>query len=290
MFKKFFRKVRDTAKKIAPIAAPIAGFAFGAPVGAGIGALLGQYGGTKGALQGAMLGGLGGLAGNYAQTGQLFGTQGVQGGVGFKEGLRNIISGRLPAGVDPNVAAADMYRSTRTGGIMDALSAAGKFATSGKGMLTAAAIAAMMNNKEEDDSEREEIEIGSQGQLGDMKVADIEYLPANVPVFPSGYAGYAGYANGGIVALAEGGTPPPKNMDDYPRKNGNIAGPGTMTSDDIPAMLSDGEFVTKAVSVIGAGVREGADNIEDAREMGSDFFYKQQDELAKLGERLVNGN
>ena len=25
MFKKFFRKVRDTAKKIAPIAAPIAG-------------------------------------------------------------------------------------------------------------------------------------------------------------------------------------------------------------------------------------------------------------------------
>mgnify|MGYP003318424107 FL=1 len=120
-----------------------------------------------------------------------------------------------------------------------------------------------------------------------MKVADIEYLSPVPPMYP---ANYAGYANGGIVALAEGGTPPPKNMDDFPRKNGNIAGPGTMTSDDIPAMLSDGEFVTKAVSVIGAGVREGADTIEEAREMGSDFFYQQQDELAKLGERLVNGN
>jgi len=288
MFKKFFRKVRDTAKKIAPIAAPIAGFAFGAPVGAGIGALLGQYGGTKGALQGAMLGGLGGLAGNYAQTGQLFGTQGVQGGVGFKEGFKNLVSGRLPAGVDPNVAAGDLYKSTRQGGILNALKKAGSLAAKHPYITSGAisAIAAMMNKPEEDVT-MEDIEIGSQGQLGGMRTADIEYLSPVPPMYPSNYAGYA---NGGIVALAKGGTPPPKNMDDFPRKNGNIAGPGTMTSDDIPAMLSDGEFVTKAVSVIGAGVREGADTIEEAREMGSDFFYQQQDELAKLGERLVNGN
>ena len=61
MFKKFFRKVRETVKKVAPIAAPLAGMAFGAPIGMGVGALMGQYGGKKGALQGAMLGGLGGL-------------------------------------------------------------------------------------------------------------------------------------------------------------------------------------------------------------------------------------
>ena len=280
MFKKFFRKVRDTAKKIAPIAAPIAGFAFGAPVGAGIGALLGQYGGTKGALQGAMLGGLGGLAGNYAQTGQLFGTQGVQGGVGFKEGLKNLIAGQ-PSTVGNNTVRFG-------GGILEPLKKAGSLAAKHPYITGAAisAIAAMMNKPEEDVT-MEDIEIGSQGQLGGMKTADIEYLSPVPPMYPSNYAGYA---NGGIVALAKGGTPPPKNMDDFPRKNGNIAGPGTMTSDDIPAMLSDGEFVTKAVSVIGAGVREGADTTEEAREMGSDFFYKQQDELAKLGERLVNGN
>jgi len=39
----------------------------------------------------------------------------------------------------------------------------------------------------------------------------------------------------------------------FPRKNGAIAGPGTETSDDIPAMLSDGEFVMTAQAVRGAG-------------------------------------
>jgi hypothetical protein len=43
----------------------------------------------------------------------------------------------------------------------------------------------------------------------------------------------------------------------YPRKNGPINGPGTGTSDDIPAMLSDGEFVftAKAVRNMGGGSR-----------------------------------
>ena len=47
----------------------------------------------------------------------------------------------------------------------------------------------------------------------------------------------------------------------YPRKTGAIAGPGTGTSDSIPAMLSDGEFVLTARAVKGAGGgsrREGA--------------------------------
>jgi len=39
----------------------------------------------------------------------------------------------------------------------------------------------------------------------------------------------------------------------FPRKNGAIYGPGTETSDDIPAMLSDGEFVMTARAVRGAG-------------------------------------
>lgn len=39
----------------------------------------------------------------------------------------------------------------------------------------------------------------------------------------------------------------------YPRRTGQIAGPGTETSDDIPAMLSDGEFVITAKAVRGIG-------------------------------------
>ena len=49
---------------------------------------------------------------------------------------------------------------------------------------------------------------------------------------------------GGIGSLGNGG---------YPRKTGAIAGPGTATSDSIPAMLSDGEFVMTAKAVRGAG-------------------------------------
>jgi len=277
MFKKFFRKVRETVKKVAPIAAPIAGMALGPGWGAGIGASLGQYGGTKGSLQGAMLGGLGGLLGGpdgLLRSGNLFTKANAvpksiaeAAAGGNKLALKNAITNASvgPTGIGKMLG---MLKNPWVSG----------------GLL--AGIGALMNKEDEDDNRRPDIEIGSEGQLGDMRVADIEYLPANVPLGPPGYVGYA---NGGIVALAEGGMPP-KNVDDFPRKNGKIAGPGTMTSDDIPAMLSDGEFVTKAVSVIGAGVREGANTIEEAREKGSDFFYQQQEDLAKLGERIVNGN
>jgi hypothetical protein len=49
---------------------------------------------------------------------------------------------------------------------------------------------------------------------------------------------------GGIASLAQGG---------YPRRTGQINGPGTGTSDSIPARLSDGEFVMTAKAVRGAG-------------------------------------
>jgi hypothetical protein len=49
---------------------------------------------------------------------------------------------------------------------------------------------------------------------------------------------------GGIASLSSGG---------YPKRTGQIQGPGTATSDSIPAMLSDGEFVMTAKAVRGAG-------------------------------------
>lgn len=51
-----------------------------------------------------------------------------------------------------------------------------------------------------------------------------------------------GRARGGEMAMTE-----------FPRRNGPISGPGTGTSDDIPAMLSDGEFVFTAKAVRNAG-------------------------------------
>ena len=42
-------------------------------------------------------------------------------------------------------------------------------------------------------------------------------------------------------------------LQDFPRRDGFISGPGTEKSDDVPAMLSDGEFVMTARAVRGLG-------------------------------------
>ena len=64
---------------------------------------------------------------------------------------------------------------------------------------------------------------------------------------------------GGPVYAAKGGAM------EFPRREGYIAGPGTETSDDIPAMLSDGEFVMTARAVRGAG--------DGSREKGVEKMY-----------------
>ena len=75
--------------------------------------------------------------------------------------------------------------------------------------------------------------------------------------------------------------------DVFPRKTGQIEGPGTKTSDSIPAMLSDGEFVQRTDAVNGAGVMMGATNAKEAREKGADFMYALQDKLAKMGQKVA---
>jgi hypothetical protein len=55
---------------------------------------------------------------------------------------------------------------------------------------------------------------------------------------------------GPIRTAASGGE---MRTTEFPRKTGAINGPGTGTSDSIPAMLSDGEFVFTARAVRNAG-------------------------------------
>jgi hypothetical protein len=85
-------------------------------------------------------------------------------------------------------------------------------------------------------------------------------------------------AQGGIANLAQGGDI------DFPRMNGPIAGPGTETSDDIPAMLSDGEFVVNAKAVRGVGRMNGAGKSkEEQRREGARMMYA----LQKAGEQAM---
>lgn len=69
-----------------------------------------------------------------------------------------------------------------------------------------------------------------------------------------------GYADGGDIDPSQ-----------FPRRNGQISGPGTETSDDIPAMLSDGEFVMTAKAVRGAGNGSREDGIKNMYEMMRTF-------------------
>ena len=79
--------------------------------------------------------------------------------------------------------------------------------------------------------------------------------PIQSPFVPSTFA-----AEGGVMDLQDGG---------------ESKGPGTGTSDSIPAMLSDGEFVMTAKAVRGAG---GGDRREGARKM-----YEAMDKLEAQG-------
>ena len=76
------------------------------------------------------------------------------------------------------------------------------------------------------------------------------------------------------IEAAKGGS-----IANFPRKNGPINGPGTGTSDDIPAMLSDGEFVFTAKAVRNAGA--------GSRRKGAARMYKLMKSLEKGG--MVKG-
>ena len=94
--------------------------------------------------------------------------------------------------------------------------------------------------------------------------------------------GIMAFAEGGVVEMKNGGEPPidPAN---FPPMDGDINGPGTETSDDIPAMLSDGEFVMTGQAVRGAGTYDMKNNSgiitlsptgSPSRDGGTDLMYK----------------
>jgi hypothetical protein len=91
-------------------------------------------------------------------------------------------------------------------------------------------------------------------------------------IFGGGAGAPTAAADGGLMYLAQGDM-----VEDFPRMNGPISGPGTETSDDIPAMLSDGEFVVNAKAVRGIGNIGGANgDKEDQRREGARMMYALQ--------------
>ena len=269
-------------KKILPAVTGAIGFALGGPIGASIGAGLGSA--VRGdnpaniatsALMGFGLGSLGASAG-------LVGGKGL-GALGTS--AKELVAPSL--GMSPGESIA------RTGGIGQAGTTPSVFqrgaeaykGMSGiaKGALGLGAVAALSSMDEEESASIEPPpEVGSQGML-DISTPGVTYYDkttgeygAASPTYPT----YRSLAEGGDVIDTES-----RSLDDvvnnFPRKVGQIDGPGTEKSDDIPAMLSDGEFVMTAAAVRGLGALNGADKDDklEQRRKGAKMMYEMMDKF-----------
>tara|TARA_A100001391_G_scaffold176614_1_gene139951 strand:+ start:64 stop:879 length:816 start_codon:yes stop_codon:yes gene_type:complete len=89
----------------------------------------------------------------------------------------------------------------------------------------------------------------------------------------------------GQVKITDAITPPGFNkgggISDFPEKDGMINGPGDGQSDDIPAMLSDGEFVMTKQAVMAAG--------NGNREQGTKAMYNIMNTLEDKAESMGIG-
>jgi len=109
-------------------------------------------------------------------------------------------------------------------------------------------------------------------------------LPSNTLPQLAGGQPPAGMAYGGpVMAYADGGN---VSMQEFQRMVGDIQGEGTEISDDIPAMLSDGEFVMNGQAVRGAGAftmkKDGGiitleASGKESRDKGTDLMYQMME-------------
>jgi len=250
MFKKFFRKVRDVAKKAAPIAG-IAALGLG-----GASLIPGLMGGSGAAAGGGIGSMLKGLFGNFAApamkaTGANIPAVQGSGILGLGQKGFNLAKGLGSKFVNPDGS------GTALGGIASALLPAIGSYMAYKGDKPEPVDTNPMTAVDQRYGSR----YGT-GDYTDTLVEKMFFNPADGKYYdqitadgiysnytPDAEKGLKPLAMGGIVNLASGGNPH-KN---FPRKNGMINGPGGPKEDKIPAMLSDGEFVFTAKAVDNAG-------------------------------------
>lgn len=252
-------------KKLLPAITGAIGFAFGGPMGASIGAGLGSAirGDNPANIATSALMGFG--LGSFGQAAGLVGGKGL-GALGSS--AKSIVSPSL--GMSPGESLA------RTGSISsagstpsvfqrgaEAFGGMGKFA---KGALGLGAIGALASMDEEEESNiAPPPEAGSIAPL-DMTSAPVTYFDESTGQYGASAPTYRSLKDGG-----------------FPRKTGQISGPGTEKSDDIPAMLSDGEFVMTAKAVRGLGALKGAkkDDKVEQRRQGAKTMYDMMNKLEK---------
>ena len=292
-FKKVVNRLKKAAADISGYAAPIIGAMYGPAAGALTGGILGSFkrenpGDPRQGLQMALLGGGSGIASNLlggASGMDLLRGRGLAGsgqfGTGF-EGFKEMLSSPFTEKGRGKLADfAKIFDSAKTvtsggEGSSKIIQSIGESIASGDvtpedGMK---AITKLLSeeSKKSGLSISQLASIYGLGTLGLGAIigatTDDQDIGAQADIMPPGevkkgivnpigvFPGLQTRADGGIMDLQDGG---------------ESKGPGTGTSDSIPAMLSDGEFVMTAKAVRGAG---GGDRREGARKM-----YQAMDKL-----------
>lgn len=100
------------------------------------------------------------------------------------------------------------------------------------------------------------------------------------------------YNEGGINYLPSKMEHDEKDVNNYVRASGYVedgTGVGDKDEDTMLAQLADGEFVSRADAILGAGIMAGADpkDMKEMRKKGAAFFYSQQDSLKRVYD-LIN--
>jgi hypothetical protein len=109
-----------------------------------------------------------------------------------------------------------------------------------------------------------------------------------------GLAEIAKFNEGGINYLPSKRTHDEDDSVNYVRASGYVedgSGTGDKDEDTMLAQLADGEFVTRADGVLGAGIIAGGNpnSMKDMREKGAKYFYDQQAQYKRVFDLLQKG-
>jgi len=141
---------------------------------------------------------------------------------------------------------------------------------------------------------------------GDEKTFDQPYIPeaGRTPQYTmgpyelqkstfneGGLAQINKFNEGGINYLPSKVTHDENDSNNYMRAQGYVedgSGNGDKDEDTMLAQLADGEFVTRADGVLGAGIIAGANpkSMKDMREKGAQYFYEQQKRFKRIFDLL----
>ena len=256
-----FKNITKTLKKAAPLIGSTIGFALGGPAGAAIGSGIGSLAAGRSAEEALMNAGMAYGVGSFAKGAGF--TQAPDSATGISQFLPGRVTqaaGETGLSVAPNFGIGAVDKVPVSSMLKDSGNSIFKFIGDNP-LLTAGGVGALALASGQDEE----------------KVDPIQKSP-----FPEGESRLGVVPYKGVVYNLDNKA----ERDAYNQKRqsglgtmfaavgGEVEGPGTGTSDSVPARLSDGEFVVTAKAVRGAG---GGD-----RNVGAARMYDMMSNLERV--------